>query len=125
MQIQVSSKHKHLLSTNISLNKGEKSLDVDVGYRVLTKGNHLLKVKLLPMSGEKVVWDNTIYIPVEVMPNTIGVLHILGSPTWDGRYLRRYFKSEPKYDMISFFILRDPTDSQFVKDKELSLITFR
>ena len=58
------------------------------------------------------------------MSNTIGVLHILGAPTWDGRFLRRYFKSEPKYDMISFFILRDPTDSQFVKERDLSLIPF-
>ena len=40
---------------------------------------HLIKVNLLPMSGEKAIWDNTIYLPVEVMSNTIGVLHILGA----------------------------------------------
>ena len=90
----------------------------------LSKGNHLIQVTLLPVKGEKTIWDNTIYLPVEVMSNTIGVLHILGAPSWDGRYLRRYFKSEPKYDMISFFILRDPTDSQFVKERDLSLIPF-
>lgn len=38
--------------------------------------------------------------------------------------MRRYLKSEPKYDLISFFILRDPWDSQHVNERELSLIPF-
>ena len=124
VQIQLSSKSQHLGSENISFNKGDKTVDADIDIESLSKGNHLIKVTLLPVSGEKAIWDNTIYIPVEVMSNTIGVLHILGAPSWDGRYLRRYFKAEPKYDMISFFILRDPSDSQFVKERDLSLIPF-
>ena len=122
VQLQLSTKNQHLGSQNVNFNKGDKSIDVDIIVESLSKGNHLIQVTLLPVKGEKTIWDNTIYLPVEVMSNTIGVLHILGAPSWDGRYLRRYFKSEPKYDMISFFILRDPTDSQFVKERDLSLI---
>ena len=58
------------------------------------------------------------------MPNTVGILHLLGSPSWDGRFVRRYLKAEPKYDLISFFILRDPWDSQQVNEREMSLIPF-
>ena len=124
VQIQLSTKNHHLGSQNVNFNKGDKDIDVDVVVESLSKGNHLIKIVVLPVSGEKTIWDNTIYLPLEIMSNTIGVLHILGAPTWDGRFLRRYFKSEPKYDMISFFILRDPTDSQFVKERDLSLIPF-
>src|SRR5690606_10902947 len=87
-------------------------------------GQHLLSLKVLPVASEVSLWDNVAYAQVEVMPNTVGVLHLLGSPSWDGRFLRRYLKSEPKYDLISFFILRDPWDSQQVSERELSLIPF-
>ena len=49
---------------------------------------------------------------------------MLGSPSWDGSFLRRYLKSEPKYDLISFFILRDPWDVSHTETRELSLIPF-
>ena len=75
-------------------------------------------MRALPTPGEAALWDNTVNAQVEVMPNTVGVLHLLGSPSWDGRFLRRYLKSEPKYDLISFFILRDPWDSQQVNERE-------
>jgi hypothetical protein len=70
------------------------------------------------------VWDNVSSLDVEVLPNTLGLLHLLGSPGWDGRFLRRLVKSEPKFDQISFFILRDPWDNLEVPDRELSLIPF-
>jgi hypothetical protein len=73
---------------------------------------------------ERILWDNTQNIPFEVLPNTVGILHVLGSPEWDGRFLRRFLKSEPKFDLISFYILRDPTDQASIDQRELSLIPF-
>ena len=90
----------------------------------VAKGQHLLTLRALPTASEKSLWDNVAYSQLEVLPNTVGVLHLLGSPSWDGRFLRRYLKSEPKYDLISFFILRDPWDSQQANERELSLIPF-
>src|SRR5690606_28967851 len=100
------------------------AVDINTLIPPLGRGQHLLTIKALPTAAEAAIWDNSIHKTVEVMPNTVGVLHLLGAPSWDGRFLRRYLKSEPKYDLISFFILRDPGDMQMVNERELSLIPF-
>jgi hypothetical protein len=104
----------------------ENSVKAEASIRVPTpvRGVHRLTVRVLPVRGERDVWDNEQATALEVLPNTIGVLHLLGAPSWDGRYLRRYLKGEPKFDLISFYILRDPWDSQHVNERELSLIPF-
>ncbi|MFK7872844.1 MAG: hypothetical protein AB8C84_06680 [Oligoflexales bacterium] len=124
LQISVEVEEKRLLTKNIVFPLGQKEMTLELESPPLSRGQHLINVEVLPTSGEKVLWDNVVHHSVEVMPNTVGILHLLGAPSWDGRYLRRYFKSEPKYDLISFFILRDPWDSQQVNERELSLIPF-
>ena len=47
-----------------------------------------------------------------------------GRPSWDERFLRRVLKSDPNIDLISFFILRTPTDVSEARNDELSLIPF-
>ncbi len=111
-------------TTNVTFDGGETEVDVEMTVPPLPRGQQLVTVRALPIGGESTLWDNTAYVQLEVLPNTVGVLHLLGSPSWDGRFVRRYLKSEPKYDLISFFILRDPWDSQQVSERELSLIPF-
>ena len=124
IQTQVILGSKALATVNATFANGENAIDVQIPIGSLPRGRHLLEIKALPTSDEKIVWDNIFYREIEVMPNTIGVLHLLGTPSWDGRFLRRFLKSEPKYDLISFFILRDPGDTQSVNERELSLIPF-
>ena len=124
VQLQVVYDANVLATSNTSFAAGEDTLEVVMKVPPLAKGQYLLDVKVLPTAQERATWDNTIHRIVDVMPNTMGVLHLLGSPSWDGRFLRRYLKSEPKYDMISFFILRDPNDMQLTSERELSLIPF-
>jgi hypothetical protein len=124
VQIQVLASDSPLATANAQFDAGEAKTSVEVTIPPLPKGQHLLSVRALPTASETALWDNTMHAQVEVLPNTVGVLHLLGSPSWDGRFLRRYLKAEPKYDLISFFILRDPWDSQQVNERELSLIPF-
>ncbi len=125
LQIQVSNNDQVIASNSEAMfAANEKELSVEIVIPALQRGAHLLKVAVLPSANETHLWDNTKYINIEVMLNTVGVLHLLGSPSWDGRFLRRYLKSEPKYDLVSFYILRDPRDSNFVNERELSLIPF-
>ncbi len=124
VQLQASAMGRNLASLNVSFRPGEESLNVQIPLPPLARGTHLIKINALPIGTETAIWDNTIYKSLEILPNTIGLLHLLGAPSWDGRYVRRYLKSEPKYDMISFFILRDPTDVQLNNERELSLIPF-
>ena len=124
VQIQVSSGKKHLATSNVVFRSDEQQIQVDIPLPSLQRGNHFINIEALPTANEAIVWDNKVHRNLEVMPNTIGVLHLLGSPSWDGRFIRRYLKSEPKYDLISFFILRDPVDHQLTNERELSLIPF-
>ena len=90
----------------------------------LQKGLHILEFKILPSAKESSYDDNKTYKRIEILSNTKGILHLLGSPSWDGRFLRQHLKSEPKYDLVSFYILRDPHDTQNVSERDLSLIPF-
>jgi hypothetical protein len=124
VQVQASTLDKNLASLNVTFRPDETSLVVRIPLPPLARGTHLVKLSVLPIASETALWDNTLYKSIEILPNTIGLLHLLGSPSWDGRFVRRYLKSEPKYDLISFFILRDPSDAQFSNERELSLIPF-
>lgn len=124
VQVQVLVKDQPLNSINATFGQGEDSVELLIPISALSRGRHLLTIKALPTGEEKAVWDNVVHKIVEVLPNTVGILHLLGSPSWDGRFLRRYLKSEPKYDLISFYILRDPGDIQPINERELSLIPF-
>ncbi len=124
VQVQILTGDTPLATVNGEFKPGDLEAQIGTTIPPLPKGQHLLTIRALPTADETALWDNTVHTQVEVMPNTVGVLHLLGSPSWDGRFLRRYLKSEPKYDLISFFILRDPWDSQQVNERELSLIPF-
>lgn len=124
VQIQVAVDGQAVSSANAVFADGASEARTELAFASPVRGPHLITVKSLPVSDEKDIWDNEWNSALEVLPNTIGVLHLLGSPSWDGRFLRRYLKAEPKFDLISFFILRDPWDSQQVSERELSLIPF-
>lgn len=124
VQAQVRSRDNVIATTNVEFGSGDTRADGIITVPPLPRGQHLLTALASPPGEDHVIWNNVVHMPVEVMPNTVGVLHLLGSPGWDGRFMRRYLKSEPKFDLISFFILRDPWDSQQVNERELSLIPF-
>lgn len=124
VQVQVSAGDKVLISENTVFAEGEKSITAHFTLPSMSRGKHDLELRVLAPPGEKVLWDKVTHLSLEVVSNTLGVLHLLGGPSWDGRFVRRYLKSEPKYDLISFFILRDPWDQQMVDEREMSLIPF-
>ena len=124
VQVQVLLSGDPLTTVNGEFLEGDESIALEIPIPSLPKGQHLLTIKVLPLAEESSIWDNQVFKQVEVLPDTVGVLHLLGAPSWDGRFVRRYLKSEPKYDRISFFILRDPWDSQLVSEREMSLIPF-
>lgn len=123
-QLQIYDGGTLIAAENVSFVEGSRKTSLDFPLKALTRGQHPLRFWLTPHPKEKQVWDNERTKTLDVVANTIGVLHILGAPSWDGRLLRRFFKDEPKFDLISFFILRDPWDIQVGNERELSLIPF-
>lgn len=124
VQVQATLDGKVLASENVVFAALMDEASLTLTVPELARGMHLLEVEVLPPGGEKILWDNSRAALLEVLPNTVGLLHLLGSPSWDGSFVRRYLKSEPRYDLISFFILRDPLDDTQVDARELSLIPF-
>ncbi|MEK7733577.1 MAG: hypothetical protein AAB318_05155, partial [Planctomycetota bacterium] len=67
---------------------------------------------------------NQVSFLVKVVRDKIRIMHVCGRPSWDERFLRRILKNDPNVDLISFFILRSPTDNSEARNDELSLIPF-
>ena len=124
LQIQVSVDGKEILRRNVSFEDHSDELNVHLTLPPLDEGNRSIHISVLPLPGESELWDNELFFNVDILAHTIGVLHLQGSPHGDGRFLRRFLKNDPRFEVISFFILRDPWDLVAAKERELSLIPF-
>jgi uncharacterized membrane protein len=99
-------------------------------YRVTFKlqpervGKFLYTLSVPEQKGEATTANNRRDLAIKVVRDKIRVLQVVGRPSWDERFLRRLLKRNPNVDLISFFILRTPTDLTLVPPSELSLIPF-
>ena len=76
------------------------------------------------LEGEAIAENNARAFLLKVIRDKIRVLQVTGRPSWDERFLRGLLKHDPNVDLVSFFILRTPTDVELVPSDELSLIPF-
>jgi uncharacterized membrane protein len=87
-------------------------------------GRYRLSVETPAQVGEMLRGNNQRDFQLQVRRDKIRVLIVSGRPSWNYRFLRRALKSDPSVDLISFIILRTPTDVVNVPDDQLSLIPF-
>ena len=87
-------------------------------------GRYRLSVETPVQVGEVLRTNNQRDFQLQVRRDKIRVLVVSGRPSWNYRFLRRALKSDPSVDLISFIILRTPTDIVNVPDDQLSLIPF-
>ena len=87
-------------------------------------GEFLFQVSFPPVSGHSTTSNDSVDFVVKVIRDKIRVLQVVGRPSWDERFLRQHLKENPNVDLISFFILRTPSDDPKVSENELSLIPF-
>jgi uncharacterized membrane protein len=106
-------------------------LDADYSVRRATftitpkeVGRYRLSVETPVQVGEVLRTNNQRDFQLQVRRDKIRVLVVSGRPSWNYRFLRRALKSDPSVDLISFIILRTPTDMVNVPDDQLSLIPF-
>lgn len=74
--------------------------------------------------GEAVAENNSRSFVLKVIRDRVRVLHVVGRPSWDERYLRGLLRQDANIDLISFYILRTTSDDTSVSERELSLIPF-
>ncbi len=107
------------------LNTGEESeLHIDLSFTPYTTGTYLYTISIPVQPHEAITENNQVSFLVKVVRDKIRIMHVCGRPSWDERFLRRVLKSDPNIDLISFFILRTPTDVSEARNDELSLIPF-
>lgn len=87
-------------------------------------GEFVYEVSIPRLTGEAVTSNNLRSFVLQVIRDKIRVLQVAGRPSWDERFLRQHLKENPNVDLISFFILRTPTDLPVAGDEDLSLIPF-
>ncbi|MDO8141310.1 MAG: glutamine amidotransferase [Candidatus Brocadiales bacterium] len=107
------------------LNTGEESeLHIDLSFTPYTTGTYLYTISIPVQPHEAITENNQVSFMVKVVRDKIRIMHVCGRPSWDERFLRRVLKNDPNIDLISFFILRTPTDVSEARNDELSLIPF-
>ena len=89
----------------------------EVGWRNLS----LLTPRQL---GEVLTSNNTFSLPLKVVRDKTRILMITGSPSLSYRYMRMALKNDPSIDLLSFVILRLPSNILNVPLQEQSLIPF-
>lgn len=89
-----------------------------------TTGKFIYTVSVPVLSGEAVTTNNQRSFVLKVIRDRVRVLQVAGRPSWDERFLRGLLKKDPNVDLISFFILRTPQNTQRVPQNDLSLIPF-
>lgn len=87
-------------------------------------GEFVYVVSVPPTAGETITSNNEQSFVLQVIRDKIRVLQVAGRPSWDERFLRQHLKENPNVDLVSFFILRTPTDNPMASENELSLIPF-
>ena len=73
---------------------------------------------------ERVCENNERAFSLRVLRDKLRVLHVLGAPSFDGRFVRESVLAAHNVDVVSFYILRSPDSDASVPQTELSLIPF-
>jgi uncharacterized membrane protein len=113
-----------LETVDVHLAADQTDYRVSFGFTPDRVGQYLYEISTPVLEGEAIAENNARPFVLKVIRDKIRVLQVAGRPSWDERFLRGLLKRDPNVDLISFFILRTPTDLELVPSDELSLIPF-
>ena len=86
-------------------------------------GTRILEVTIDP-GDDTFPANNRRLLSVNVSRERVRILHVAGRATNDVRSLRTWLKRNTSIDLITFFILRTPTDDVRARNEDLALIPF-
>jgi hypothetical protein len=113
-----------LISKIVEIRKGQGTYKVDLQFTPRDLGSRVYSLSVPLFAGESIASNNHRDFQVKVIRDRTRILHLNGRPSWDSRYLREVLVSNPKVDLLSFFILRTLSDDVAAPTSELSLIPF-
>lgn len=113
-----------VLTIDVEIQPGQRDYRVVFPFTPDRVGKFLYDVSVPVLPGEAIAENNRRAFVLRVVREKIRVVHVAGRPTWDARFLRAALKNDPNIDLVAFFILRSPSDIEFVSSEETSLIPF-
>ena len=116
---------RSLISTQVVATQGDgKEQTLRMRFAPRWAGQTSFSVAAPVQADECLAANNVVRVGTKVIRDKTRILHVCGRPSWDVRFLRRFFKQTPNVDLISFFILRQTDESHEVDRRDLSLIEF-
>ena len=116
--------NKLLTAKSVRLDGSPSETTVSLPFTMEEIGQHHLSVSIPPQVGESLVTNNTVDLSLKVIRDKIRILMVSGSPSMNYRFMRAALKNDPSIDLLSFVILRTPSDIINVPLQEQSLIPF-
>ncbi|MFH1491162.1 MAG: glutamine amidotransferase, partial [Pseudomonadota bacterium] len=113
-----------LASENIRPESDAAENRVSFSFTPNAVGRRDLSLSIPAQAGETISSNNQTHLSVKVVRDKIRILMVSGTPSMNYRFLRTALKSDPSMDLLSFVILRTPSDIVNVRPQELSLIPF-
>lgn len=117
-------KEKLLARTSALINKEHFQGIFSLSFVPREIGQYQLSLAMPVKPGEKLSANNSADILINVLRDKIRVLMVSGNPSFGYRFLRTALKGDPSIDLLSFVILRTPTDVMNVPQNEQALIPF-
>jgi len=115
---------KLLAAGDVHLNPSPAEAGLKLTFTPESVGGRNLSVSVPLQIGEAVAANNQIDLAIKVVRDKIRILMISGTPSMNYRFMRAALKSDPSIDLLSFVILRTPSDTLNVPANEQSLIPF-
>jgi len=114
---------KELRRRATSLEAGRGQVVVELPFVPDRLGEMLLGVRLACPPGVACDDDGAV-VQVQVVRESLRILHVAGHPSWDLRFLREHLKGRPGYEVVSFYVLANQENFQPLPPDEVALIPF-
>jgi uncharacterized membrane protein len=115
---------KLVTAKSLHFNKGSENEAVSFPFTPQEIGTHLMSVSTPPQVGESLTSNNSVNLSMKVVRDKTRILFVSGNPSPNYRFMRMALKNDPSVDLLSFVILRTPSNVINVPLQEQSLIPF-
>jgi uncharacterized membrane protein len=113
---------KLLAVKNARINSSPGEVTVSLPFTPDEVGQKNLSISIPQQAGESLILNNQVNLSLKIIRDKIRILMVSGSPSMNYRYVRTALKNDPSIDLLSFVILRTPSNILNVPTNEQSLI---
>lgn len=113
-----------LTANNVRIPADSGEVTTTLSFTPSELGQKKLSISVPQQVNENILTNNQVNFSIKVVRDKTRVLMVSGSPSMNYRFMRTALKSDPSIDLLSFVILRSPSDILNVPTHEMSLIPF-